>query len=51
MMHNAQVRNVGSFHAVEVSNGIHLILKQGNTDAVAVSASSPDLISKIKTEV
>lgn len=48
---NAQVRNVGSFHAIEVSNGFHLILKQGNTDAVAVSASSTDLISKIKTEV
>jgi hypothetical protein len=48
---NAQVRNVGSFHAIEVSNGIRLILKQGNTDAVAVSASSTDLISKIKTEV
>ena len=48
---NAQIRNVGSFHAIEVSNGIHLILKQGNTDAVAVSASSTDLISKIKTEV
>ena len=48
---NAQVRNVGNFHAVEVSNGIRLILKQGSTDAVAVSASSSDLISKIKTEV
>jgi hypothetical protein len=48
---HAQVRNVGSFHAVQVSNGIHLILKQGNTDAVAVSASSPDYISRIRTEV
>lgn len=48
---NAQVRNVGSFHQVEVSTGIHLILKQGSTDAVAVSASSPDLVNRIKTEV
>lgn len=48
---HAQVRNIGSFHAIEVSNGIHLILKQGNTDAVAVSASAPDLIDRIKTEV
>lgn len=48
---NAQVRNVASFHAVEVSSGIHLILKQGNTDAVAVSASSAEFISKMKTEV
>jgi len=48
---NAETRNITSFHAIEVSNGIRLILKQGNTDAVAVSASSTDLISKIKTEV
>lgn len=48
---NAQVRNVGSFHAIEVSNGIHLYLKQGNTNAVAVSASSQELVSRIKTEV
>jgi len=48
---NAQVRNVGSFHAIEVSSGIHLYLKQGNTDAVAVSASSSDIISRMKTEV
>ncbi len=48
---NAQVRNVSSFHAVAVSSGIHLYLKQGNTNAVAVSASSSDIISRIKTEV
>jgi hypothetical protein len=48
---NAEIRNVSSFHAVEVSNGINLILKQGNTDAVAVSASSTDIIKRIKTEV
>ena len=48
---NAQVRNVGSFHQVEVSSGIYLILKQGNTTAVAVSASSDDLVPRIKTEV
>lgn len=48
---NAQVRNVGSFHAVKVSTGIHLYLKQGNTDAVAVSASSEDVVARMKTEV
>src|SRR6476659_3652657 len=48
---NAEIRNVSSFHAVEVSNGINLILKQGNTDAVAVSGSSTDVIKRIKTEV
>jgi hypothetical protein len=48
---HAQVRNVGSFHAIEVSSGIHLILKQGTEAAVAVSAASPELRDRIRTEV
>ncbi len=48
---NAEVRHVSSFHAIEVSNGIDLIIKQGNEEAVAVSASSPEIRSRIKTEV
>ena len=48
---NAEVRNVSSFHAIEVSNGINLILKQGNEEAVAVSAATPEIRSRIKTEV
>lgn len=48
---NAEVRNVSSFHAIEVSNGIDLIIKQGDAEAVAVSASSPDIRNRIKTEV
>jgi len=48
---NAEVRKVGSFHAIEVSNGIKLIMKQGSEEAVAVSASSPDIRDRIKTEV
>lgn len=48
---NAEVRKVSSFHAIEVSNGIDLVIKQGNEEAVAVSASSPEVRSHIKTEV
>lgn len=48
---HAQVRNVGSFHAIEVSNGIHLIIKQGTESAVAVSAASPELTDRIRTEI
>jgi hypothetical protein len=48
---NAEVRTVNSFHAIQVSNGINLIIKQGNEEAVAVSASSPEIRSRIKTEV
>jgi phage baseplate assembly protein gpV len=48
---NAQVRNVKGFHAIKVSNGIHLYLAQGNEEAVAVSASDKNMRDRIKTEV
>jgi len=48
---NAEVRTVSSFHAIEVSTGINLKIKQGTSEAVAVSASSPEIRSRIKTEV
>ena len=48
---NAEIRNVGNFNAVKVSHGIELVLKQGETEAVAVSASSTDYRNHIKTEV
>lgn len=49
---NAEIRNLsGSFHGIKVANGIELILKQGNTEAVAVSASSTEYRNKLKTEI
>ena len=48
---NAEVRNVKGFHAVKVSTGIQLILTQGNTESVAVSATTDDHRDKIKTVV
>lgn len=48
---HAEARNVGSFTAIEVSNGIDLIIKQGNEDAVAASASTPEIRSRLKTVV
>ncbi len=48
---HAEVRKVSSFHAIEVSNGINLLIKQGNEEAVAVSASTPEIRSHIKTEI
>ena len=35
---NAEARNVKGFHAVKVSTGIQLVLTQGTSEAVAVSA-------------
>jgi hypothetical protein len=49
---NAEIRNLnGSFHGIKVANGIELVLKQGNTEAIAVSAATNEYRSKIKTEI
>lgn len=47
----AETRQVSGFHGVQVSTGIHLFLTQGDAEAVAVSASSPEYRSRIITEV
>ncbi len=48
---NAQARTVGSFHGIKVSNAFDVIIQQGNTEAVVVSASEEKFRSRIKTEV
>ena len=48
---NAQERTVGSFHAIEVATGIQLTLTQGNSEEVAVSATSGEFRDKIVTKV
>jgi hypothetical protein len=48
---NAEQRQVSNFHKIEVSNGIQLLLTQGGTEAVAVSASDPEYRQNIRTEV
>jgi hypothetical protein len=48
---NAEARNTPSFHAIRVATGIQLIVKQGDADAVAVSASDKETRDRIKTEV
>lgn len=47
---NAEKRNVGSFHGVQVSGGIDLYLTQGD-ESVAVSASEVKHRDRIRTEV
>lgn len=46
-----QVRDVASFHAVEVSNGIELRLAPGATQRVEASADDADQLARLKTEV
>jgi hypothetical protein len=49
---NAQVRTIsGSFHGIKVSHAIDVILKQGNDEAVVVSAADDKWRDRIKTEV
>lgn len=48
---NAQVRDVGNFTKIRVSNAISLYLSQGTTQAVAVSSSDPSVTGRIRTEV
>lgn len=48
---NATVRNAGSFHAIDIADGVDLYLSQGNEEAVVVSASTNDFRDRIRTEV
>ncbi|MEP6748012.1 MAG: head GIN domain-containing protein [Bacteroidota bacterium] len=48
---NAEARTVSGFHGIRISQGIQLIMKQGSTEAVAVSAASKEDRDNIKTEV
>lgn len=49
---NAVKRTLNAaFSAIQVSDGIDLLLSQGNEESVAVSASDPKYLDRLKTEV
>ena len=49
---NAEVRTInGSFHSIKVSHAIQVFVKQGNDEAVVVSAVDEKWRSRIKVEV
>ena len=48
---NAEKRDVSSFHGIDVATGIKLILSEGNTEELAVSASKAEYCDKIITKV
>ena len=48
---NAQKRSAQGFHGIHISSGIDLYLTQGNEEAVAISATDPDVRNRIVTEV
>ena len=48
---NAEVRDVKGFHGIKVATGIQLVLTQGSTEAVAISAPDAEDRARIKTVV
>lgn len=48
---NAEKRNVTGFHGIEVATGIKLIITEGSTEEVIVSASKAEYRDKIVTSV
>jgi Putative auto-transporter adhesin, head GIN domain len=48
---NAEKRNVSGFHGIDVATGIKLMLTEGNSEEVAVSAATIEFRDKIITEV
>jgi hypothetical protein len=48
---NAEKRTVSSFHGINVGTGIKLMLSEGNTEEVAVSAGKTEYRDKIVTKV
>jgi hypothetical protein len=48
---NAEPRKVTSFHAIKISNAFDVIIKQGNEEAVVVSASEDKFKERIKVNV
>jgi hypothetical protein len=48
---NAEARPVGSFHALHISNAFDVVLSQGDSEGLAVSANDKEDIPNIKTTV
>lgn len=48
---NATKRTVGSFHGIDASAGIQVLISQGTEEGVAVSVSDPEYADRIRTEV
>jgi Putative auto-transporter adhesin, head GIN domain len=48
---NAEARKVSGFHGIKISNAFDVIIKQGNEEAVVVSASEDKFRERIKVNV
>ena len=48
---HAEQRTVAPFHAIKVSHGIELLIKQGSDESLAISADNNEQRDAVKTEV
>lgn len=48
---NVIKRSVSSFHGIEASTGVEVIISQGSVEALGISSSSPDFDKLVITEV
>ncbi len=48
---NVQKRNISSFHAIETSAGIEVIISKGDKEELAVSAGNKEYVDEVITEV
>lgn len=48
---NVQKREIGSFHAIETSAGIEVLISKGDKEELAVDAADKEYVNEIKTVV
>ena len=48
---NAQKRTIGSFHAIETSSGIEVIITKGDKEELAVTVGDKDYLNEVSTVV
>ena len=48
---NVQKRSVGSFHAIETSAGIEVVISKGDKEELAVTVGDKDYLSEVRTVV
>jgi hypothetical protein len=48
---NVQKRSISSFHAIETSSGIEVIISKGDKEELAVSANNKDYLDEVSTVV
>jgi len=48
---NVQKRDISSFHAIETSSGIEVIMSKGDKEELAVSVGNPEYLNEVRTVV